>query len=291
MLSVLVPAYNYDVTPLVQAVHTQCLKAGIDFEIIVADDSPGSPLCIKNSGITVWSHCRFIQNKVNLGRTLTRKKLAEAAVYTTLLFLDADVMPADGAFITRYLPFINKGNTVVMGGYAYKQESGQPALRLKYGRAREEKAAAERNKKPYTSVFSGNFLTSKHVFLQNNYPENRNFYGMDNYFSYSLYKNKVAVVHIDNPIYHLGLEEDTVFFAKCLESVRIRKELLADKEGIENINPLLRYYRQLGKYRLRGVVAVAFRLFEPLLKKRIMNKNHDLFCLDLYRLGYLCTIS
>jgi len=291
MLSILIPAYNYDVTLLVQVLHTQCLQAGIEFEIIVADDSPGNPLSLVNRKITTQTHCRFIQNETNLGRTATRKKLAEAAVYDTLLFLDADVIPADGAFISRYLPYINNENTVVMGGYAYKPEAGQPVLRLKYGMAREEKAAEDRNNNPYASVFSGNFLTSKHVFLQNNYPENRNFYGMDNYFSYSLYKNEVTVVHIDNPIYHLGLEEDGVFFEKCLESVRIRKELLANKEGIENINPLLRYYKKLGKYRVRGLVAIVFRLCEPILKKRILNKNPNLFCLDLYRLGYLCTLD
>ena len=290
MLSILIPAYNYDVTLLVAVLHSQCLQTGSDFEIIVADDSPGTPLSLVNWEITTLTHCQFIQNETNLGRTVTRKKLAEAAQYDTLLFLDADVLPADDDFIKRYLPFIHKENTVVMGGYAYRPEAGQPVLRLKYGISREQKSAEERNKNPYASVFSGNFLTPKQTFLQNNYPENRNFYGMDNYFSYSLYKNKVAVVHIDNFIYHLGLEDDAVFFAKCLESVRIRKELLANKEGIENINPLLRYYKKLGNYGLRGIVAFAFRVSEPLLKKRILNKNPNLFCLDLYRLGYLCTL-
>lgn len=291
MLSILIPAYNHNITPLVQVLHSQCLLADIVFEIIVADDSPGSALSIINKNITSLLHCRFIQNEVNLGRTLTRKNLAEAAAYNTLLFLDADVLPADNDFINRYLPFIDKENTVVMGGYAYKPEAGQPILRLKYGMQREEKPAAERNKNPYASVFSGNFLTTKPVFLQNNYPENYNRYGLDNYFSYSLYNNNVEVIHIDNTIIHLGLEEDGVFFEKCLESVRVRKELLAGKPGVENINPLLRYHHKLQQLGLKGLVSFAFRLAKPLLKKRILSKDPDLFCLDLYRLGYICTLK
>jgi len=291
MLSILIPAYNYDITPLVQVLHSQCLAANIVFEIVVTDDSPGSASSIKNQSITVLPHCCFFQNDTNLGRTLTRKKLSETARYTTLLFLDADVLPAESDFIKRYLPYINKENVVVMGGYAYKPEEGQPILRLKYGLSREQKSAAERSKNPFTSVFSGNFLTSKQTFLLNNYPEDNNLYGMDNYFSYSLYKNGVEVIHIDNPIIHLGLEEDNVFFAKCLESVRVRKVLLADKTGVEAINPLLRYYKKLGKLQLRGFVAFSFRLAEPFLKKRILSKDPNLFCLDLYRLGYICTLK
>jgi glycosyltransferase involved in cell wall biosynthesis len=291
MLSILIPAYNYNIIPLVQVLHKQCLSTDVVFEIIVADDSPGSSFSTDNKTITTLPHCRFIANMVNLGRTLTRKNLAEAATYNTLLFLDADVLPADNDFIKRYLSFIDKENTIVMGGYAYRAEAGQPVLRFKYGRHREEKPAYIRSKNPYASIFSGNFLTTKPVFRQNNYPENHNRYGLDNYFSYNLFINKVNIVHIDNPIIHLGLEEDEIFFAKCLESVRVRKELLAGKPGAENINPLLRYHHKLKKYALTGLVAFCFRMVKPLLKKRILSKDPDLFCLDLYRLGYICTLK
>ncbi|TRW22973.1 glycosyltransferase family 2 protein [Flavobacterium zepuense] len=292
MLSILIPVYNYNITALVKALHSQCLQSGVVFEIIVADDASAPEFSITNKEILQLQHCRLIQHTANMGRTLTRKQLANEALYGTLLFLDADVLPADDNFINRYLPFIGKKNELVVGGYAYLPAPGnsKPLLRWHYGISREQKTATERNQHPYGSIFSGNFLTQKAVFLEHNYPYNHNFYGLDMYFSYSLYKSTVDIVHIDNPIYHLGLESDTVFFNKCLESVRVRKDLLADKEGIEDINSLLRHYKKLKKLNLDKAAALAFKITEPVLKKLILN-NHNLFCLDLYRLGYLCTLK
>ena len=95
MLSILIPAYNYDVLPLVQELHNQASKAGIAFEIIVLDDaSPDKKTVEGNQKAGLYEFTEFIINQNNSGRTLTRKKLAEKAKYDTLLFLDADVMPA-----------------------------------------------------------------------------------------------------------------------------------------------------------------------------------------------------
>jgi len=292
MLSILIPVYNYDISNLVQELHSQCIKAEVNFEIIVADDNPGGPLNRVNSEIAFLSHCKYILNKHNLGRTRTRKSLAVMAQYETLLFLDADVIPVNSIFINKYLHYAGKHNQVVVGGYAYKPQKpiNGENLRYKYGVKREQKTAAERSLSAYENVFSGNFMIDKQAFLTSNYNGDGNFYGMDNYFSYQLYIHKVNVMHIDNPIYHLGLENDAVFFAKCLESVRNRKLLLEDAPGIENINSLLRYYKILKKYSLAGVAGLIFKTAAPLLKKLILQKDPNLFCLDLYRLGYICYI-
>jgi len=293
MLSVLIPTYNYNILPLTEVLLGQCLKANLVFEIIVADDGPGLPTAQTNKAVAQLPHCRFIENTTNLGRTLTRKNLAEAAQYNNLLFLDADVMPADEQFIERYVPYLNGSIPVVVGGYAYRHypADNNHRLRLKYGISREQKTASERNKNPYGSIFSGNFLIDKSTFLQNNYPDNHNYYGMDIYFSYSLFTKKIAVVHIDNPIYHLGLESDAVFFKKSIESVKIRKQLLAHKEGINQVNSLIKHYNTLKKLHLTGLATLAFKVTEPLLKKMIFKKDPNLFCMDLYRLGYICSLK
>ncbi|KGO92578.1 glycosyltransferase family 2 protein [Flavobacterium subsaxonicum] len=293
MLSVLIPTYNYNILPLTEVLLGQCLKANLVFEIIVADDGPGRPTAQTNKAVAQLPYCRFIENTTNLGRTLTRKNLAEAAQYNNLLFLDADVMPADEQFIERYVPYLNGSIAVVVGGYAYRHypADNNHRLRLKYGISREQKTASERNKNPYGSIFSGNFLIDKSTFLQNNYPDNHNYYGMDIYFSYSLFIKKTAVVHIDNPIYHLGLESDAVFFKKSMESVKIRKQLLAHKEGIGQVNSLIKHYNTLKKLHLAGLATLAFKVTEPLLKKMIFKKDPNLFCMDLYRLGYICSLK
>ncbi|AWH86727.1 hypothetical protein HYN59_17150 [Flavobacterium album] len=292
MLSILIPTYNYDITTLVNLLHDQCTAAKITFEIIVADDLSTVAYREINKVIVKFPYCTYIENLENLGRTLTRKKLADAATYGALLFLDADVMPVSDDFIKGYLPFIGYQG-VFLGGIAYKNDTvdSNTILRRKYGRYREEKSAVQRNNFPYGNILSGNMLISKHIFLENNYPDRANLYGMDNFFAYRLYKNKVAVTHIDNPVYHLGLESNALFFEKCLESVRNRKKLLASAERIEAINSLLKHYKMLERFGLVPVAALFFRMGEPLLKKMILKKDPNLFCLDIYRLGYICSLK
>lgn len=286
MLSILIPTYNYDTNALVEELHKQALSARISFEIIVADDN--SPKQIKLG--PERDNIKYVSNEQNLGRTATRSKLAEAAKFNNLLFLDADVIPVSTNFISDYIKEIDKD--VVFGGYAYQPMNlTTNHLRYKYGRKREEKPADERNRNPYGAIFSGNILIKKAVFLEHNYPNPDNLYGMDIFFSYQLYIHNIRVWHINNPVYHLGLEDDKVFFNKCLQSVISRKKLLANAEGIENVNALLRHYKMLKKYRLTGIIAFMFRISEPFLRMMVMKKDPNLFCLDIYRLGYICAIK
>jgi len=294
MISILIPTYNYDVFTLVESLFNQCEKEGIEYEILVLDDcSNNLTIITKNTEIRKFRNVVLFRNQTNLGRTQTRKLLAKKAKYNWLLFLDADVMPVATNFILQYTKVLNDKYKVILGGYSYTEFNGDfsTVLRWKYGTEREQALASERNKKPFAYVFSGNILINKTAFLENNYSENENIYGMDIYFSYNLFQNNISVLHIDNPIIHLGLEENEIFFDKALESVKSRKAFLAGKSDIKNINPLLKHYNRLKKLRLTKVVAVLFRISEPYLKKRILSKNPNLFLFDLFRLGYICTIK
>lgn len=293
MLSILIPVYNYNVSELVNVLHRQCIDSGIDFEILVREDFSESIYTVANKQINTLHHCRLLLNTKNLGRTVTRHLLADDAKYEMLLFLDADVMPVSDAFINAYIPYIKPKTPVVCGGIAYRPESSSPntILRYKYGCYREQKTASERNKNPYGNILSGNLLVKKAVFFENNYSEQQNLYGMDNILSYNLYNKKIPVVHIDNTVYHLGLEPNELFFKKSLDSVKNRKNLLSVSDGIENINSLLAHYKKLKKYHLVLSVQLLFKISEPLLKKMILKKNPSLFCLDIYRLGYICTLK
>lgn len=293
MLSILIPTYNYNVRVLVEQLHKQAITEAIAFEIIVIDDcSPNTDYLSDHEFINSLSNCSFFRNEINLGRTATRTKLAEAAKFENLLFLDADVIPVKTNFISQYVKNINEDTAVVFGGYAYYKTNHTSAnLRYKYGKEREEIPLSKRIQNPYAAIFSGNLLIKKDIFLKYNYPNPDNLYGMDNFFCYQLYINNVKAEHIDNPIYHLGLESDEVFFKKSIESVKNRKELLENAEGIENINSLLRHYKKLKKYRLTGLVSLGFKVAAPFLKKMILKKDPNLFCLDIYRLGYICTLK
>ena|SRR5690554_1402772 len=294
MLSILIPTYNYDVFPLVENLFNQCQKEGIEYEVLVLDDCSTEEIIIeKNSGIQTFQNVFLFRNENNLGRTQTRKLLAEKAKYNWLLFLDADVIPAKENFISEYTKTLEGKHNVVLGGYSYTNFNSDfsTILRWKYGTEREQALASERNKKPYTYVFSGNILIDKTTFLKNNFDENENIYGMDIYFSYNLFRNNVTVLHIDNPIIHLGLEQNEVFFKKSLQSVENRKKYLTNLPQIKKVNSLLKHYKRLKKWKLTGIVGFVFKIYEPFLKKKILSENPNLFCFDLYRLGYICTIK
>lgn len=292
MLSILIPTYNYAILALVKNVHQQCLEAQIPFEIICLDDQSDNDYQIENLIISTLPSCIYNVNQTNVGRTRTRQRLAEQAKYDWLLFLDADVIPVTSAFIQHYIDAIQP-NTVIFGGYQYEKESTDATkiLRYRYGKEREEKYASERNKNPYTYVFSGNMLVPKSIFLNFNYQANEKNYGMDIYFGYQLYQQHISVLHLDNPILHLGLETNEVYFQKALQGVESRKKYLLHEKGVDQMNPLVQAYAKLKKLGLTKLVAVGFKIVAPFLKKNILSTNPKLVYFDIYRLGYLCSLE
>ena len=292
MISILIPTYNYNIFQLVSIIHKQVEMAKIPFEIICFDDA--SPKFFdENLKINQFRNSHFEVLKNNIGRSKIRNLLAKKAKYDWLLFLDADVIPENDNFISEYLKHIDSKHEIILGGYKYQNRTPKSSeiLRYKYGKSREEKPASERNIKPYSSVFSGNLFITKKRFLASNYIEDQNVYGMDIFFAYQLFKNKVPVLHIDNAIYHLGLETNQIFFKKSLESVKGHKEIMVDLEGIENLNSLIKYYKFLKKYQLITLFKTVFLLFKKQFERNILGKTPNLLYFDLYRLGYLCSLE
>ncbi|MBA4318237.1 MAG: hypothetical protein C0412_07535 [Flavobacterium sp.] len=293
MLSILIPVYNYNAYPLVSELHKQCLECGINFEILVFNDG-GTQFENENLKIREFVYCTYISSSKNIGRTQARNTLSNSAKFQSLLFLDADVIPSTSFFIKNYLHYITESNyDVLIGGCSYKIESMNENnhLRFYYGTKREQQSAVSRNQKKYVYILSGNMLIKKNVFESVNYKDATKYYGMDIFLSYNLMINRNTVYHIDNNIYHLGLENDAVFFEKCLSSVKSRKETLLNMPRIEEINSLIKYYKILNRFKIIGLAKLFFLTLEPLLKKLILKKNPYLVCLDLYRLGYMSTLK
>lgn len=292
MLSILIPTYNYSVVELVKKVHQQAIAANIDFEIIVFDDfSTQKDIANINNSINEHEFCSYIVNNKNIGRTAARNLLANKAKYDLLLFLDADVLPKYDDFISRFKLTENQNCKVIYGGVCYYNEIPEPdqLLRWKYGNERETKSVEDRLKEPYF-IISQNLLIDKNTFIKNN-TSNLNTYGLDILFSGNLLKNNIQVKHIDNPVYHLGLENNIVFLDKSLKAVK-STFLLEKSNQIENdLRPLQKSYLFLNKWKLDGVFNVFFKTLKTQIKSNLLSKKPSMFLFDLYRLQYFIELK
>lgn len=286
MLSILIPTYNYNVTSLVNTLHSQCKSMETPIEILVLDD--GSTAFRKeHEELTKLSNTQFIVSEKNEGRTATRNKLAKLAANNWLLFLDADVLPLRETFLKDYLNSIQDTSAqVIFGGISYEAKTPSKAqlFRWHYGKNREAKSVSERKKSPYF-IISQNLLIQKDTFLKANAIQG-NYYGLDNYFSNQLERLKVKVKHIDNPIVHYGLETTNTFIKKALKAVETT--VVLEEKGMldADARPLQQSYLKLKKYRLTGIFTAVITPFKGMMLRNFESAKPNLFWFDVYRLAY-----
>jgi len=288
MLSILIPTYNYNIYPLVSKIYDQALKSGIVFEINVYDDF-STKYFFENEKINKLKWATFTKLKKNIGRSSIRNLLAKNATYNILLFLDADTMVIQNNFIQNYLNALNDTSQIIYGGICYQKDPppSDEILRWVYGKKREALVVSERIKKPHLSFLTLNFLIKKEVFQKVEFNEKiPNLRHEDTLFALDSKKNRIKVLHIDNPVMHLGLEKSEVFLRKSNEAVDAI--ILFIKKGLINENEikLTKKAEKIIQLRLDGLVIFVYKLFHNKMKKNLLSKKPSLFIFDLYRLGY-----
>lgn len=290
MLSILIPTYNYNAYPLALELERQLLKSGIDFELLCIDDGSFSHLNVENQKINELTRCQFTEAKQNKGRTASRQHLAELAQYEWVLFLDADVMPKNANYIENYLHLILEDYDAIYGGFVYKEEppSQDYLLRWTFGKQKEEVDAAVRNEKPYKIVISANFMVKKEVFIALNSKIKGNSYGFDNYFGALLKEHNHKVKHINNEVYHLGLDKNSDYLKKVEQAVEILWELYKNDKIIESDNDLLKAFKTLRSLKLHYLGSFIFKKLQSRLTENLLSTNPSISALQFYKLGYIC---
>ena len=288
MLSILIPTYNYDVHELVQVLNKQALDAKIEFEILVLDDG-SQKFLTENNKINEFQFCTYEILKVNIGRSAIRNLLAKKAAFENLLFLDSDTIPIDTNFISNYLLQITTAEKIVSGGILYPElkPKDSQSLRWKYGNSREALAAKVREENPYLRLLTLNFMIQKSVFEKVSFNEKiPNLRHEDTLFSYNLKQQNILVEHIENPVYHNGLDDFDVAIKKENESLVALKFLVENQFIPYNYISLSNLFYGLKKMQLVFLLKVFFKTTKPLLLKNLASKNPSLFIFDMYRLGY-----
>ena len=269
MLSVLIPTYNYNAFPLVKEVHKQCLDCAITFEIICFDDGSDSYM-EENQQILELSFCHIEHLPNNVGRSKIRRKLAQAATFDWLLFLDADVFPVKSDFIAHYINATDDDTDVIYGGLAYTAEEPPVdyVLRWQYGRHREAIGIEKRQKRWYETVLFSNILLKKNVFSAIGCPEHPLGYGYEDLvFGTALRNMKARVTHIQNEVYHLHTDTSEAFIAKTERSLHSLKFLVQHAMVAKNATRLLQTYYYLKRIKMERIVRWCFRKLKRRLRK------------------------
>jgi glycosyltransferase involved in cell wall biosynthesis len=297
MLSILIPVFNFDVRELVESLHEQAVGSGADFEIVVIDDASDDEFRKINREIGLLSGVNYLEEKINLGRSKIRNKLAQVAKYENLLFLDCDSGIIHENFIKTYLEHTGS-SPVIYGGRLYENDSNISVhykLHWLYGKKREQSPARERNIEPNRSFQTNNFVINKKVLLDICFNEKITGYGHeDTLFGYELKKQKITIAHIDNPVVHLGLESNEEFLRKTREGIKNLWRIMrinGNEKKLVNDITILFYYKKVERFGLDRTIEFFYKRYEHILRRNLLGRNPNLLIFDLYKLGYLCSIS
>lgn len=285
-LSILIPAYNWDCSQLISNLHAQGCAIGMPFEIIVADDHSTDSaaldaVCGTSEGL---EHCRLIRLEQNVGRSAIRNMLADMAKYDKLLFMDCDAAVCSQTYLKDYIDASDRAD-VVCGGVRNLASIPCPEviLRWKYERSADRKrSAAYRSRKPYANFTPFNFLISRDTFSQIRFDTTFCGYGYEDVlFGMELERRQVTVLHIDNPLLHLGLESNERYLVKTDEAIN---NLLIHRNEIGNGSALLQHYDRICRWHSEPLLGVADKLLYNSVRRNLLGSHPALPLFALYKL-------
>lgn len=293
MLSILVPIYNYNVYPLVVALHKQCTDCEIAFEILCQDDASNSSVNALNEKVNALSNCSFISLKENVAHRENRNSLANQAKFDYLLFIDGDSIIIHEHYIKKYIDNLLDFD-VIYGGRLHPEKcpSNNQKLRWKYGKYIEDKSAANRKKKPYQSLLFNNTVIKKNCFNKVKFDKNIKKYGHDDtQLSYQLSLLKSKVNHIENPVEHGDIDTNLVYLNKTKESLENLISLYEEEKIDVKFVRLIQLYHFLKKTKTTFIISKIHSVFEKYVVQNLTGNHPNLFLFNWYRVGYLCSIN
>lgn len=294
MLTVLIPTYNYTCYQLVADLQRQLEASGESYEVIVAEDGSRDQVSlIANWKINDLPHCRVIRRHENAGRAAIRNFLGKEATGEWLLFMDSDARIIRNDFIERYIEAINSNSEVgvVIGGLVHTDTMPSPEVSLRYRYEKEadkHRSAEERQQTPFMHFTTFNVCVRKSLIEAVPFDEDCKEYGYeDSLFGIELKKHGARMLHIDNPLEHLGLESNDKYLSKVETALRTLKSLGDKMVPYSHVGEAA---GRLEKYCIKGLSKGLFALAKPLLRRNLLGNKPNLTVLKIYKLGYFISL-
>jgi glycosyltransferase involved in cell wall biosynthesis len=285
MLSILIPVYNQDVRNLAYTLAKQCMKQHINFQILCFDDMSQEKFRLKNRELASMMNINYTEMPENLGRSKIRNWLGKSAYFDYLLFLDGDSAVRDRDFIKKYLQCL-PSEKVIYGGRSYQLKrpaNAKKVLHWLYGKTRECPPAQVRNKEPYLNFQSNNFLIPRKLFEKYPFEVSLKGYGYEDLqYAEKLRNAEVDILHIQNPVFHEGLENNHVFLKKAVNALANLVQLNQDSQLSDT--RLIRFYQKLQKSKLLPVFLWFASTFSVQIEGNLLSKRPSIWLFSLWKL-------
>ncbi|WP_124981162.1 glycosyltransferase family 2 protein [Nonlabens xiamenensis] len=289
MISICIPAYKDNPNPLVKSLLDQNKNLNAVKEILIYDDASPVPIELEMDHDLV----SITRGEKNLNNFFARRYLAQLAQSDYVLFMDADLLPAQEDFLQQYHQLIPTTYDIIHSTISY--ETSPPAqdgmLRWKYGREREMRTAT-RPDNNYELFVSACFMVKKDLFLARTsatFPDTR--YGSDIFLSALWRRAGLQLFLMDNPVIHLGLEDNQSFLNKSLKA--IETTVANERAGLipENHRPVQRAYLRLKSYGLTIPFLGLISRCKAFMWRNLVSKKPKLLYLDLLKLHHYAQLK
>ena len=293
-LSVLIPTYNCRCYTLAETLQKQLAATGEDYEILVADDGSRDQVSlIANLKINELDNCRFIRREKNVGRAAIRNFLADEAKGEWILFIDNDASVPSNGYIATYLEtFKNNDIDAVVGGLYHPETCPSPHVTLRYRyekKADLHRSAKERSEHPFMHFTTFNFAIRRKFFKQIRFDETCREYGYeDTLLGVELYKLNIRLIHIDNPLIHLGLDKNDFYLKKVETSLHT---LLSLGDKIQDYSHVANTAKQLSNYHAARLYEAFFHVTKGIMRKNLTGAKPNLTVFSMYKLGLYIQLS
>jgi glycosyltransferase involved in cell wall biosynthesis len=294
-ISILIPVNNYDIFAFVRSFRDAFDSIPELIEVLIGDDGSSEEYSNKYKMLED-NRIKVIRSAKNIGRAAIRNKLIDASKGEYLIFVDQDVMLPGTAdeYIKKWVAEID-GSSVVFGGVRYREVSPtdpDKILRWEYGIKHEQKTAAERSKNPYRFFSTFNVLFKRSVFEKLRFNEELKQYGYeDKLLAYQLKKAGIQIKHIDNDLYHEGLEGNQEYLDKTklgIENLSKLFDTVTDKKVFAENVQLIATYNRLWKLGLNYPLRILYNRYGERMELRLNKPNPIIWLFKLYKISMFC---
>ena len=193
-------------------------------------------------------------------------------------------------FIKKYIDFKDESEVIVGGvSYAEYEQLEKQTIEVEIRWYREERKAHFRNQRPYAS-FSACNLFIKRKLSEYRFTESLTKYGHeDTLYGAELEFNSYTVMHINNPIIHLGIDEVSIFLEKTeFALINLLALQKSHPRACKNIK-IFNYYNFIRKtlFLTKGI----FIFWKYCCRKLLMNGSTNLMVFDLYKLSFMLCLK